>query len=269
MKKSRHLIFGSNGFLGKNFKNFLLKKNYHKIYLSDLKKNNNKNYYYCDIANFKRVYKIIKTVKPKYIWNFSGILKGSFKNLCKVNVIGSINIMKAILQLDPNIKLILIGSAAEDNFDNKSKKFYYGLSKRMQKFYFDYYTRKYKLNLYYAKIYNIYGEGISSDLLPGKIYNNLLLKKKKIIIYNPNTTRNYIRLKDVLKKIYLILKRSKKQKIYNIKSNRSIKNIDLFKKIVEELKCVLSISYSNFFENRKKKIYKKAIITYKKNAKRF
>ena len=54
------VVLGSNGFVGKNFTNFLKSKNYDVVAL------NRKN---CDFLNTTKLYKILKKIDTKYIIN--------------------------------------------------------------------------------------------------------------------------------------------------------------------------------------------------------
>ena len=77
------LVTGGSGFIGTNFCKLLLKKNYKVINIDSLsyaankeetlKLKKNKNYFFfkANIFDDKKIYKILKKYKPKYIVNFA------------------------------------------------------------------------------------------------------------------------------------------------------------------------------------------------------
>lgn len=64
------IVAGGNGFLGKQFVNFLVKKKIYNIHVIDLKKDNVKEknlfQYKCDVLNEKKVIKVVKIIKKNF-----------------------------------------------------------------------------------------------------------------------------------------------------------------------------------------------------------
>jgi len=70
------VVLGSNGFVGKNFTNFLKSKNYDVVAL------NRKN---CDFLNTTKLYKILKKIDTKYIINCAGYTGKPNVDACESN----------------------------------------------------------------------------------------------------------------------------------------------------------------------------------------
>ena len=64
------IVAGGNGFLGKQFVNFLVKKKIYNIHVIDLKKDSVKEknlfQYKCDVLNEKKVIKVVKIIKKNF-----------------------------------------------------------------------------------------------------------------------------------------------------------------------------------------------------------
>ena len=102
-KNKRVLITGHTGFkgrwlsvvlesLGAKIYGVSLEQNNHKVYYSLINKN-----YYFDIANFSKLNKIVKKIKPQIIFHLAAqslVLSGYKKilNTYKTNFLGTINI---------------------------------------------------------------------------------------------------------------------------------------------------------------------------------
>ena len=107
LKKSRILVLGASGFLGRNFCKKLVKK---KIKFYPLNKKD------CDLTDYKKTYKIFNKIKPDIVFNFAGKVGGIHYNINKpAEIISnnfriSINIFEALSSIGAK-KLVNIGSS--------------------------------------------------------------------------------------------------------------------------------------------------------------
>ena len=111
------LITGINGFVGPHLKAELEKNNY-EVFGSDIHKRSEdaKNIFICDITNYAEVLKVINQVKPDCIFHLAGFssVAKSFQQpeLChKINVEGTRNLLKAIVEAELRSKVLIVSSA--------------------------------------------------------------------------------------------------------------------------------------------------------------
>jgi len=238
--EKRILVIGSEGFIGKFFINFYIRqKNFIKeSYMVDIKNINKRNYYQCDVTNYKKINKIIQKIKPDEIYNFSG----SFSNIFDIdylnNVISTKNIFDSIISSkNINCKILLNGSAAEYGFIKENNGpinenyplnpiSFYGLSKVYQTYLAKTYFFRNDIKVYIARPFNPIGYGISQNLFIGRLLNEIkknLEKKSKIILGNLDNERDYLDIEDLIRAYEKIMKNGTPGEIYNIGSGKSIK----------------------------------------------
>jgi len=237
--KNIKLVIGSEGFIGKAF------INYHKkfenssieLFTVDIIDIDKKNYYKCDATNFQIIEKIIQSVQPDEIYNFSGSFSDIYEKSYLTNVIISKNIFDSVLLHNLNeCKILINGSAAEygaiNEKDNPIKENhplnpinFYGLTKTWQTYLAKLYFLREDVQVYIARPFNIIGYGISPNLFIGRLINEIkknLEKKNKIILGNLNSERDYLDIDDVIRAYLKIMEKGVPGDIYNIGSGKSI-----------------------------------------------
>lgn len=255
MKKNIHLIIGNKGFIGQH----LLKNKYFNdkklIFLDKKDQKNNFN-----LKNFKQVYLFLNRNKPNYIWNVSGTFTNNLLKDFNSNVLINFNFFESIRKLNLKTKMLVVGTSGEygkvldekklsaKESDNLNPFSLYAWSKISLYYLMKYFYNTYNLNIVYARIFNIYGDGISKKLFPGRINN--LIDKKKINLEkfnNLDSKRDYSNIKDVIEKIKTIMLKGSRGNVYNVGSNKLITNYNLIKIISFQKKIKL-----NKINNKKK-----------------
>ena len=174
-----------------------------------------------DVRNFKSLNKEIKKFKPDFIFHLAAqaIVKKSYNDpikTWKTNLFGSMNLLEAIRCLKLKKKIIVVMITSDKAYKNfEIKKGYkedavlggidpYGASKSateicIQSYIKSFYSKKNnKVLISIARAGNVIGGGDWSDyrLLPDCI--KAWTKNKKVIIRNPNSTRPWQHVLDVL-----------------------------------------------------------------------
>ena len=249
------LITGSAGFIGFNFSKFLLVNtnfkiigidNFNDYYDVNLKRNRNKillkfkNYKFkkIDICKNKNLNKIFKKEKFDFVFHFAAQagVRYSIKNPRKYidsNYIGFFNILE-----NSNfykVKRLFYASSSSiygenSQFPLKEKyltypKNIYGLSKKSNEELSEFYHRYYGLRSIGLRFFTVYGEWGRPDMMMIK-YISAFFNKKKFILHNfGNHVRDFTYIGDVVKILFLLLKKDNKIKnfeILNVCSNNPI-----------------------------------------------
>jgi CDP-glucose 4,6-dehydratase len=233
---------------------------------------------FIDIENLEKIKKIIKDFKPDYIFHLAAqaIVKKSYSNSIttwKSNLIGTINILESLKEIKKKTIVVLITS--DKVYKNiETKKGYkendtlggvdpYGASKSATEIAINSYiksffsSKKNKIFISTARAGNVIGGGDWSEnrLIPDSI--RALTSKKKMSVRNPNSTRPWQHVLEVLNGyINLAMNLKKNKKLHghafnfgpgkkNYKVIEVLRKMNFFwKKINWNLK-----KNKNFFEN--------------------
>lgn len=185
MKKNRIAVTGANGFLGKHLVNLLKKRKDVELVLFDKNKN-------C-LFDRPSLESFLRDVDS--VIHLAGANRDSDSNLIKINVLGTIGLLEAMVKYSPKAKLIF--SSSFQAYDEKNA---YGLSKKLAEDVIRSFSRIYNTKSIILRISNIYGEGGRA------FYNSViatfeyLIKNKKTITINGTGEqgRDYIHVEDVV-----------------------------------------------------------------------
>ena len=240
------LITGISGFTGRYFINFLntLKLNM-KIFGIDknslLSKSNNFQFIKSDLLNRKRIFNIIKNVKPNYVFHFAGLnFSKDYRKLLKHNVLAAKNLLDAMVYDENKSRILIIGSAAEYGIVPQKEQPVsessplrpvtpYGVSKAVQNLLALQYYSEFGLRIVIARTFNIIGPGQTTRLICGSIVKQIKdiclnkAKTNKLIIGNLHTKRDFIDIRDVVRAYWKLMmcKKTISGEIFNIGSGKS------------------------------------------------
>ena len=248
------LVFGINGFSGKNFlKHFREVTDCisYSVFGCDIKEDEEiskqLNVYIGDITNHLFVIDLISKIKPDYILNLAGsFISPSFDTLFRQNVAGSKNILDAVVNCNyPVKKILFIGSAAEYGFpernpvretDKALPVSPYGLTKYIQTEVAGYYHRVHNLPVIIARTFNIIGQGLSEALSIG----NFLLQIERaengstIEVGNLESYRDFLDIEQVVAHYWVLLNHGKSGEIYNVCSGKPAKMEEILRKLIQD-----------------------------------
>ena len=263
MKKNA-LITGGLGLLGKPLVKFLSKKKYN-VFVLDKSKNKKKNklisknvasFVYGNFQNKPLLKKIIKNKKINIIFHTGAItqvLEGlrdpydTYKN----NIMGTVNILECIREVDPSILFIYsssdkaYGEVKHRNYlenDNLSSIYPYDLSKTCSDLICQSYFTVYKLNVAIVRCGNLFGPGDFNlnRIIPETIIS--LINNKRIKIRSSGKlVRDYLYVDDAVNAYYMIMKtlekyKNKKLLIYNVGSKYNLSVLQLVNLILDLMK---------------------------------
>ena len=256
------LVTGGLGFIGSNLINLLIKKknkviNIDKVtYASnfyntkEFSKDKNYKFIKCDLNNKNKLRLIIKSFKPKIIFNLAAethvdrSIDGP-KNFIESNILGTFNLLEIIRTLNFKTKLIHIStdevygdvlkgrSKEEDSYKPSSP---YSASKASSDHLVYSYVRTYNIPAIVTNCSNNYGPRQHPEKLIPKLIFNILNNKELPIYGKGKNSREWIFVDDHCEALIKVSKVGKLGEFYNIGSNYNLDNIAVVKKLLQVAK---------------------------------
>ena len=255
------IVTGGAGFIGSNFirKNISRYKiiNIDKLtyasnieFLSNISKFRNYKFYKVDITNKKKINKIIKDYKPKYLFNFAAethvdnSIKSSDKFI-NTNILGTHTLLKAVLDckkyLKGNFRFIQISTDEvfgdiKKNYRTKENDRYnpsspYSSSKAAADHLVSSWGRTYNINYNITYSSNNFGPNQNQEKFIPVILNSVLNNKKIPIYGDGKQKRDWIYVEDNIEGILKVATYGKINNAYNVGSSYSLTNLELVDKI--------------------------------------
>jgi len=231
------LITGIDGFTGQHLEIFLLQKGF-EVFGTVLEKNLKETYLACSIQNKKEVVSVIEKIQPEYIIHLAAISFVGEKNaslIYDVNVIGTQNVLDALIELKISPKKILLASSATVYGNQNAQVLdesmcpkpvnHYGISKLAMEHaaqsYFD------KLDIIITRPFNYSGLGQAEHFLIPKIVKHFKEREKKIELGNLHVAREFNTIEYILEVYYELMQSDIKSEIINLSSNKTIKLLEV------------------------------------------
>jgi len=272
------IVTGGAGFIGSNLVKYLLKKKYYVINIDKLSysanpyniKNLNKNkkyvFFKTDINNKKKIISILKKYRPEGIFNLAAETHvdrsiDKPKNFILSNILGTYNLLEAILSYNKKIKLVHVSTdeVYGDIINGRSNENYpyapsspYSSSKASADHLIKAYARTYKMNTVISNCCNNYGPNQFPEKLIPKLIFNIINNKPLPIYAKGKNSREWMHVDDHCKALLLIYLNGKKGESYNIGSGKNIINKDIAVKLIN----IAKKKYSRIGKNVKIKFVK-------------
>lgn len=238
------LITGSSGFLGKSVVKLINKKK-NNLYFITRKKNKNKENFYCDLINLKKLKCIVNCLEPDVIINLAAEVN-FFKKTKKMHKVNSL-VPKIFAQYCRKYNKHLIQASGilvngiHSLYNRKTKLNpvnAYGKTKLIG----EKYIQKTECRYTIIRIGGIYGRNGPKHLGINNFINQAINKKKLVFSGNPKNKRNYIFVEDAARSIIKCMNQ-KKLGIFYLGGE-----IQSFKKMIEKINSILG--------SKKKILYK-------------
>lgn len=236
------LIFGAGGFVGPYLAQEFLDEGY-KVYGSDIIKGERLQeeveFYQADLLHADAIRHIIHQLKPDIIVNLAAVssVGHSWKipqKTIEVNIVGTLNILEAVKDMEKMSKVLLIGSSEEYDISDKPINEMtilrannpYGISKVAQERFANIYKVQYGMQIYYVRAFNHTGVGQQDTfVLPSFCKQAAEIEKSGkpgvIKVGNLLARRDFGHVKDLMHAYRLIVESPYCDTVYNVGSGKA------------------------------------------------
>ncbi len=234
----RALITGSAGFYGTHLC-AELEENGYEVVRCDLREESG--ILAMDIMNLEMVQSVLQQNKPDIVVNMAGQANVglSWKNpqlTVQLNTIGLINILEAIRIVNPQIRVIAIGSS--DEYGNLKERGInvtedmpispitpYAISKQAQEQFAQLYVKNYGMQICMVRQFNLGGSGQAKGFMISDFASGIAEieagEKEYLSVGNLTSARDFTHVKDACRAIRLIAENGHAGEVYNICSGRT------------------------------------------------
>ncbi|MDH4359064.1 MAG: GDP-mannose 4,6-dehydratase [Candidatus Berkelbacteria bacterium] len=234
------LITGGGGFVGPYLKKILTGQD---VVMTDL---GGRGVLTCDITKQDQVDKLIKKVRPDEIYHLAAISSTRDKDsakIMKINVTGSLNLLRSAQKFSPKAKILLVSTAyvygetkkaAKEDSPTRAQGAYAQSKLEMEQKALKQFPN---LSITIARSFNHSGAdqrlGFFFPDLAARIKEIKANKEKSIEVINPDSVRDFMHVKDTVAAYKLIMRKGKKSEVYNVSSGKKYKIVDLVKKMLK------------------------------------
>lgn len=230
------LITGINGFTGKHLEGYLVEKGF-KVYGLTFAKSEKENHLECDILNLDKLKESISKVNPDYVIHLAAIsfvASLDIKKMYETNIVGTINVLEALVLLGISPKKIIVASSAavygnigevlSEEMCPKPVNHYGNSKLAMEHMLANYFN---KLEIIITRPFNYTGVGQEEHFVVPKIVKHYKEKEGTLALGNLNTFREYNDVSFLVQCYAKLLATDFKSGVVNIASGvtYSIKNI--------------------------------------------
>lgn len=229
------LVTGSRGFVGKYLCQELKENGYSVIGVA---RHPDENAIQADLNKTDDALRIVRDVRPDIIIHLAGQANVGLswkipQDTFETNVICTINLLEAVRQVDPAIRVVLVGSS--DQYGNLgaagelvseelplNPQTPYAVSKKAQEEIAMVYVRAYGMNLCMTRSFNHGGAGQKEGFLIPDFSAGIVRVEKgladKLTIGNLTAKRDFTHVKDVVRAYRLLAEKGHPGEVYNVGS---------------------------------------------------
>ncbi len=214
LKNKKILVTGGKGYLGSFLVESLREKGA-DIYIISIEAENSDHNFPIDITNFDALDAVIKKIQPDIVYHLAASISrnrdfGIFDNMLKVNVNGTFNLLKSLLET--NCQQFIFTSSSEI-YGNNVSPFHedlvpmpvspYSATKVMAENLIKTFSQQYKKNYTILRLFNFFGENMSDDFFISQMVNSLK-KGQDFLMTKGEQTRDFLYVKDVVSALTIV-----------------------------------------------------------------
>jgi len=200
----------------------------------------------CDLSNGSEAERQLAEIKPTRIYHCAGSFTNDWETDFAANVLAARNIFEAVISLKLSCRIFLMGSAAEYGWPPPGAVpettplrpvSVYGLTKSFQTRLMEYYYHRHGLDVVMARTFNLFGEGCSPSLFPGRVLGQvkkiLAGQASRIKVGPLDSRRDYLSVSQAVDAYVRIMERGLTGEIYNVGSGVPVKLSDFLAQLLE------------------------------------
>jgi nucleoside-diphosphate-sugar epimerase len=244
----RILITGATGALGRALSSYLKGKEIYQVIATSKGSFKNSIDQVLDVTDLSQMRKCLKASRPDVIFHLAVSYAQEFDQAYRVNVDATRQLLEIVLADFSSTRVVLIGTAAEYGIvkaeDNPIKENFrlepittYGITKAWQTILMHYYHVR-GLNIVMARIFNLYGTGISPQLLAGSVLKQIEDYKNgqisQIITDELSQFRDFISTDEAAKQLELIALSGSTGQVYHVGSGLPTLTRDLVYELLRQ-----------------------------------
>lgn len=247
------IITGSNGFIGKNFTNYISKKKTNIFCITRKKKINrdNTSTIFLNLDDEIRKNKFKKLFESSKVFHFAWGNLPNYQSSYHLNIElkKQIKFLKRIIDLGVK-KIIITGTCYEYgmqqgklyNTDKVKPIVNYAIAKNKLHNWLAKYQKKKSFNLLWLRLFFVYGPGQSKSSLFQKILLDDKNGKKYFYMSKGDQLRDFVEVGDVAKKIYFF-DENFENGIFNVCSGKPVKLKDHIKDLIKKKNLKIKLVY--------------------------
>ena len=206
-------------------------------------------YVRCDLSDADAVQALITRIRPQLVIHLAGSFQNNLALDTPVNALSAAWIAEALIANGDNARLVLIGSSAEYGLITPEQNpvpethllnpvSVYGLTKAMQTQIGTYYASACGLDVVIARLFNVYGSGLSERLFVGNAERQIKQFKRgeidQFVFGNLDSERDYISTDEATQLIMLIAQQGIRGSVYNVGSGKPIRMRELLMQMLDK-----------------------------------
>ena len=242
------IVTGSTGFVGSHLLSYLDSQLEADCIGISRAPSDSPNSVYCELTDYSQVEETIGDIKPSLIFHVAGSFTNDFETDSSNNILAAKNILDATVSLNMNVRVMLMGSAAEygeikshDNPVTEAQDLnpisIYGWSKAAQSLLASMYANNYGSRVMVARTFNLLGEGMSDKLFAGRVEQQirdvLSGTTDRIRVGGLDSKRDYIDIDSACAMYLAIALKGLPGEIYNVGSGKAISMRELLQLMLD------------------------------------
>lgn len=238
------IVTGSSGFVGKYLVELLKRDKKVRVFPLDLKQ--------ADITKCSEVKKYLEKIKPDQVYHLAGFASGAGKDkdlIFKINVQGTLNILKALKEIGKPVKILLASTAyvygntpicVKEDGQIDAKSFYDQSKIEMENKALKYQDEN--LQIVITRASNHTGPGQKLGFVVPDFCEQIAKvgKQAEILVGNLDARRDLFDVRDCVRGYKIVMQKGESNEIYNIGTGKTVRIKDVLNKLIKISKKEIS-----------------------------
>ena len=202
----------------------------------------------CDLRDRSAVSRLFEQTRPQSVFHLAGLTTGSPEDLYRVNVLGSVNVLSAAAALNPQPRVLLVGSSAQygsvpeaelpiTEATRQCPVTHYGASKLMLETMAWRYVHLNKLHVVMVRPFNLTGPGESGKFVCSEFARQIVEIERKhrsptIRVGNLVSRRDFTDVRDAVRAYISALAVGEPGDTFNVCSGRTVSIQDVLESLI-------------------------------------